>query len=75
MNVYVPVSCEFYDRLEELVIRKRKVSLEVSENPEVQSRKLDNVMVLDLTSMNREEFAVLENGEKIRLDHILKIIS
>ncbi|MBM9579615.1 hypothetical protein JWG45_20930 [Leptospira sp. 201903070] len=75
MNVYVPVSCEFYDRLEELVIRQRKVSLEVSENSEAQPRKMENVRILDLTSMNREEFAVLEDGEKIRLDYILKIIS
>lgn len=73
MNVYVPVSCDFYDRLEEFVLRKRKVSLEVSEPPESPPRKVENVRILDLVSMNREEFAVLEDGEKIRLDYILKI--
>ncbi|AOP35034.1 hypothetical protein A0128_14975 [Leptospira tipperaryensis] len=75
MNVYVPVSCDFYDRLEELVIRKRKISFEVSENPESSPRKMENVRILDLVSMNREEFAVLESGEKIRLDYIFKILS
>ncbi|TGM52902.1 hypothetical protein [Leptospira adleri] len=73
MDVYVPVSCDFYDRLEELVLRKRRVSLEISETPESPPRKVEKVKILDLVSMNREEFAVLEDGEKIRLDYILKI--
>ncbi|RHX88569.1 hypothetical protein [Leptospira stimsonii] len=74
MNVYVPVSCDFYDRLEEFVLRKRTVSLEISETPEFPLRTLEKVRILDLVSSNREEFAVLESGEKIRLDYILKVL-
>ncbi|RHX92981.1 hypothetical protein DLM75_07450 [Leptospira stimsonii] len=74
MNVYVPVSCDFYDRLEEFVLRKRMVSLEISETPEFPLRTLEKVRILDLVSSNREEFAVLESGEKIRLDYILKVL-
>ncbi|WP_158586456.1 hypothetical protein [Leptospira stimsonii] len=50
------------------------VSLEISETPEFPLRTLEKVRILDLVSSNREEFAVLESGEKIRLDYILKVL-
>ncbi|AYV55239.1 hypothetical protein [Leptospira kmetyi] len=75
MNVYVPVACDFYDRLEEIVLRKRKVSLEWIGENETQPVRTPKIRILDLVSANREEFAVLEGGEKIRLDKILKIES
>ncbi|RHX79518.1 Rho-binding antiterminator [Leptospira yasudae] len=72
MDVYVPVSCDLYDRLEEIVLRKIRVSLELSEEG-AGTTSTQKQRIFDLVSMNREEFAVLENGEKIRLDKILKI--
>ncbi|TGK16964.1 hypothetical protein [Leptospira kmetyi] len=75
MNVYVPVACDFYDRLEEIVLRKRKVSLEWIGENETQPVRTPKIRILDLVSANGEEFAVLEGGEKIRLDKILKIES
>ncbi|TGK31623.1 hypothetical protein EHQ05_00390 [Leptospira yasudae] len=72
MDVYVPVSCDLYDRLEEIVLRKIRVSLELS-GEEAGTTSTQKQRIFDLVSMNREEFAVLENGEKIRLDKILKI--
>ncbi|MCG6168955.1 Rho-binding antiterminator [Leptospira sp. FAT2] len=73
MDAYVPVSCDFYDRLEEIVLSKRRVSLEVSEGGNAGTTATQKQRISDLVSVNREEFAVLENGEKIRLDKILKI--
>ncbi|MBW0432338.1 hypothetical protein HGB47_01775 [Leptospira yasudae] len=72
MDVYVPVSCDLYDRLEEIVLRKIRVSLELS-GEGAGTTSTQKQRISDLISMNREEFAVLENGEKIRLDKILKI--
>ncbi|XDD51022.1 hypothetical protein AB3N59_04375 [Leptospira sp. WS92.C1] len=74
MKEYIPISCELYDRLEETAIRKRTIILELFEEGK-ETRKRVKTIIRDLISVNREEFAVLENGEKIRLDQIFKVYS
>ncbi|MDV6236055.1 hypothetical protein CH379_010515 [Leptospira ellisii] len=71
MTDYVPVSCELYDRLEEVSLRKKSVALELND---AQGRRIFlKVRIADLISENREEFAMLDDGERIRLDRILKL--
>ena len=65
---YTPIDCSFYDYLEENVTMGR---ISVIEYLEEGSARILETRILDLKSENHVEYMVLENGLKIRLDHIL----
>ncbi|TGK34505.1 hypothetical protein EHQ12_05545 [Leptospira gomenensis] len=73
MKEYVPVSCDLYDRLEEAVLRRTSVTLELTDFPGSRIPRLEKTRIVDLVSEDREEFAVLYNGDRIRLDLISKL--
>ncbi|MEZ4694072.1 MAG: hypothetical protein R2837_08815 [Aliarcobacter sp.] len=70
-NNYKPISCHFYDKLEELAVKKQKVKIIYLDN-ELTLETED--IIVDFRTKNKEEFAVLSTGLIIRLDKIVEII-
>ncbi|CAM3479251.1 hypothetical protein [Arcobacter aquimarinus] len=70
-NSYKPISCHFYDKLEELAVKKQKVKIIYLDN-ELTLETED--LIVDFKTKNKEEFAILSNGLIIRLDKIVEII-
>jgi len=68
---YQPISCDFYDELELLALRKTvaKIVIRTEEN---ENKELQNVIKTFYTK-DKEEFMVLGNGEEIRLDKLVSV--
>ncbi len=71
MAAYQPISCSFYDELEmratlgrQCMIRFRTAT---GEEREVRSR------IVDLFTRRKEEFLLLADGRRIRLDHLISV--
>jgi transcriptional antiterminator Rof (Rho-off) len=70
-NTYTPISCALYDTLEDLAVKKEKVTIKyLNENSDIQT-VYD--MIADFQTKNKEEFMILQNRLKIRLDKIIEI--
>ena len=66
---YHPISCSLYDELEMMAMRRTSVQIEtINENGG--ASKADGIIRTFQTNEDKEEFLLLENGEKIRLDRI-----
>lgn len=69
MQKYQPISCSFYDFLEAAAARNKEVEVEYyNEDKEVVTI---TTKVKDLYAKNGEEFIILENGAKFRLDNLV----
>lgn len=64
---YQPISCSFYDRLEEAATLGKKVALEYFIDGKLVS---DKTRVETFVIENKVEFMILASGKKIRLDRI-----
>jgi len=69
-EIYFPVNCDWYDYLEIYAMRKTVVDIEYSEG---EISKKVTARIENLIAKNKEEFAVLSDGNKIRLDHIVTV--
>ena len=69
-DVYKTVSCQFYDELEALEVKKIKSRIFYMDN---ENEKYIEDLIVDFKTKNKEEFLILNNGTQIRLDKILKI--
>jgi len=67
MSDYKRISCDFYDHFEIYASRKTWVSI-VHKNGTVYNTRIKN-----LQTANKEEFAIIESGKRIRLDDILEL--
>lgn len=67
---YKPVDCGWYDYLEIYSMRKTTVTIKFTKDG-----KTKNIItkIEDLHTKNKEEFALLSDGMKLRLDHIISI--
>jgi len=65
---YIPIACHFYDELESAAVKRTlNTIVYLDENIE----KTIEDYVVDFKTLNKEEFAVLKSGQKIRLDKIV----
>lgn len=69
LPVYIPVDCGFHDLIEAAIVR-RKVGDITYLDEQNETQCLQEVIVLDWVNQNKEEYMVLNNGLKIRLDRI-----
>ncbi len=69
-DFYIPVNCDWYDYLEIYAMRKTIVNIEVKT---AENTKIITTRIQDLETKNKEEFAHLEDGTKLRLDKIMSI--
>lgn len=66
---YIPINCSFYDYLEEAATLRLSSIIEYLEgdqNIKIESR------IKTLFIKDKIEFMMLENGQSIRLDHLIK---
>lgn len=66
---YKPVACHFYDELESAAV-KRKLNTIIFINDENKEVSIED-LIIDFKTLNKEEFAILKSGLKIRLDKII----
>ncbi|MGA1931871.1 hypothetical protein ACH5BF_03995 [Arcobacter sp. YIC-464] len=66
---YKPVACHFYDELESAAV-KRSLNKIIFINDENKEETIED-LILDFKTLNKEEFALLKSGLKIRLDKII----
>ena len=64
---YTPISCSFYDRLEEAATIKKEVELQFALNG--QRQKISTV-IKNLLIRDKVEYMLLADGKEIRLDSI-----
>ena len=68
MNTYKRVSCHFYDELESAAVRKIICTIIYDNgNEDVEIRQ----KIVDLKIINKAEYMILDNDQKIRLDKIV----
>lgn len=67
---YVPIDCNFYDRIEEAIVLRKVVRLEYSVNRETISVL---TMLANTLTKEGEEFLILPSGEQIRMDRIISL--
>ena len=65
---YVPIDCNFYDELVLRTMRKTNLSVKAGETIIKQ-----NITIADLITDNKEEFIILSDGTKMRLDNIIDL--
>lgn len=69
---YTPIDCNFHDRIESLATLRRRVDI-VHEN-ETGSEAVAEGVIADLyTAPTKEEFLLMDDGTRIRLDRIVSI--
>lgn len=66
---YEPVACHFYDELESAAV-KRKVNTIIFINKQGNKETIKDLIV-DFKTFEKQEFAILKSGLKIRLDKII----
>ena len=71
MENYQPISCDFYDELEALATLRRSIRIEYR-NEEGGGESVDAV-IKDLFIRSKVEYMLLNNGQEIRLDHLLTV--
>ncbi len=67
---YTPISCSFYDYLEEAATLGRSSAIQYLEDNRLE--KIES-RIQTLVTKNKIEYLVLENGQSIRLDYLLSI--
>ena len=69
-DIYVPVDCGWYDYLE--IYSMKKMEVEILYNIENRVEKTRG-KITTLRTKNKEEFAILSDGNQIRLDKIINV--
>ncbi len=67
--MYEPISCKFYDQL--LVAIQRKIPSTIVFFKEKDIQDKEEGLVVTLESIDYEEYLVLDNKKKIRLDLVI----
>ncbi len=67
---YIPISCTFYDYLEEAATLQKPAVIEFSSNGKVQ---VVESRVVDLFIVDKAEYMRLANGLELRLDQLLQV--
>ena len=68
MDEYQSISCHFYDELEAAAVKKVLCTIVYQEEDE---KKEIKQKIVDLKIIDKAEYMILENAQKIRLDKVL----
>ncbi len=69
---YKRVDCSLYDRYEALAVQHNLVDIRFRTDSERED--LQAVKIKTLETKDKEEFMILESGERFRLDEILSLV-
>lgn len=70
MDSYKPISCDFHDILEDAAVRRLRI--EVAFNSEG-GEQVTIGRIKDITVEGQEEFLIMEDGLKLRLDQLTRV--
>jgi len=70
-TTYQPISCDIYDHIEIFAMRKTMVDVEYRDDSD-QVQQLQS-RILDTKVANKEEFILLESGQEIRMDKLIRL--
>lgn len=65
---YITISCAFYDELESAAVKKENSIIVFKEN---NNKNTIHAVIVDFKTENKQEFLILSDGVKIRLDKII----
>jgi transcriptional antiterminator Rof (Rho-off) len=68
---YIPISCESYDQLEELAVKKTCCNISYFDKNNIELTMKSQI--INFITKDKEEFLVLEKGTKIRLDKVISV--
>ncbi len=68
---YKPISCDYYDRLE--IIAMRKTVADVKYRDDSGSTKSVSSRIDNLETRNKVEYLILEGGKELRLDDLISV--
>ncbi|NGZ87940.1 hypothetical protein [Duganella aceris] len=67
---YVPISCEFHDRLEDLATLRRPAAVRYVDQGVVLQRE---AIIKDVFARGGVEYLALDSGELLRLDQLIEV--
>ena len=67
MEPYKPIDCSLHDHYEAAAVRRQRMSLTARYPDSLRER---TVIITDIVVSDGAEYLVLDNGPRIRLDHI-----
>ena len=68
MDAYKSISCHFYDELESAAVKKVLCTIVYEDE---QEKKEAKQKIIDLKIIDKAEYMILDNAQKIRLDKIV----
>lgn len=68
---YIPINCDFYDEIEILAMRKSKCKVVYRDKEDI-VQTIEGV-INNVFSKNKEEFLIVNDELKIRLDRLISI--
>ncbi|MBP0628289.1 hypothetical protein [Cupriavidus sp. AcVe19-1a] len=68
---YIPISCEFHDRLEALATVRRPAVIRYRDHEGAAQQV--TATITDIFSRERAEFVSLSSGEALRLDQLVEV--
>ncbi len=68
---YINISCDLYDQLEAFAMKAIQLKIMIEDDSGVSTEVYTKIR--DLQTKDKEEFAILENGQRVRLDRITSI--
>jgi len=70
-KTYVPISCSYYDELEALATFKKLVNIQYLDEQGAAQETED--VIKDLFTKEKIEYMLLQSGNSIRLDYLIKV--
>lgn len=71
MKPYQPISCTFYDELEALATLRQSCLIKYRDEKGTEAQV--KALIKDFFIKDKVEFMLLNNGQQIRLDHLIEV--
>jgi Rho-binding antiterminator len=68
---YIPVSCEFHDRLEDLATLRKQASVSYLDDGGVQQQR--DAVIKDVFAREGADYVALSSGETVRMDRLVQV--
>jgi len=68
---YIPISCEFHDRLEDLATLRKQAHIRYQDDDGVEQHR--DATIIDVFTKAGAEYVSLSSGETLRLDRLVEV--
>lgn len=68
---YIPVSCEFHDRLEDLATLRKQASISFVDDGGAPQQR--SAVIQDVFARQGADYVTLSSGDTVRLDRLLEV--